>query len=73
MRLEITMPFHVYIIPVQYQQDKALYFGLIPCFKFIGHLIDVQTQREVTLSHAVTRTGPQEIMYRKIKMHQPTP
>ena len=36
-------------------------------------LFHVQTWRGATLCYAVARTGPQEIMYRKIKMHQPTP
>ena len=35
-------------------------------------LFHVQTQRRATLCYAVARTGPREIMYSKIKMHQLT-
>ena len=38
-----------------------------------GHLISCTDSKGATLCYAVARTGPREIMYRKIKMHQLTP
>ena len=54
------------------------YFGEFYCKMYWNYfcgwgrviLFHVQTRRGATLCCAVARTGPREIMYRKIKMHQ---
>ena len=45
------------------------------CFCGWGRVIlfHVQTRKGATLCYAMAKTGPREIMYRKIKMHQTSP